>query len=251
MDVNAVSAELSNRPEVQGHTVLLRGFVLSWLLFLLFPLSLIIEIIHLYKLLKLHRPLAKFMLLGSSTFVVVCSGVLLAIPGYFGGSAALLASGAPGHENLDRQTRCETYAETCMPPPFLLLGRLSHDYMVRGLAACFGPLRGAYDGPYPDPATAEDYLDMRGKLIDPKTMQSGEIDVEGRHFSLSWQLTEKILPGRVLEWETLHGGEPPTLLAAVYENELLLIQATHRGSRATYLIIAKCGEHIATYWVNE
>jgi hypothetical protein len=79
---------------------------------------------------------------------------LLAVIGYFRGTASLNFRGLPGPQsfNLDRETRLPRRGGGCVVDGSEWIATGWNNFVLRGCVAVFGPMRGTPSGPYPDEA---------------------------------------------------------------------------------------------------
>lgn len=106
--------------------------------------------------------------------------VLLAVIGYFSGTAALNFYGLPGPQshNLDRETRLPRRGGGCIVDGSEWIGTDWNNFILRKCVAIFGPMQGSPSGPYP----AEEILVgnwPEAEWVNVADFKKGEVRVSG------------------------------------------------------------------------
>ncbi len=99
---------------------------------------------------------------------LVCLGALspiafatvVAVISYVCGSARLRTSGLPSIEtyNVDPATRFQRASSGCLVDGSQLVWQIPNNLVLRLLSATFGPMQGAYDGPFPSQEESDEAL---------------------------------------------------------------------------------------------
>lgn len=187
----------------------------------------------------MRRHWAALGLLAALSPVAVAAAV--AITRYFSGSARLLSVGLPSVAtfNVDRQTRFQHSSTGCMVDGSELVWQLPNNAALRLLSATFGPMRGAYDGPFPSPAESDAAL-AAAAPVSWEDIRTDAVPVGGRRVQLR--------PGLGVGFATLLGSEdPPEPRAVLWRDRVLLIAFGRGGESRTrrVLIDARSGRLLA------
>ncbi|MCH9679877.1 MAG: hypothetical protein K0V04_00460 [Deltaproteobacteria bacterium] len=181
-----------------------------------------------------HRRLAVVVLVTSPYCVTPVRGVVEGVHDYLDGTAYLRRRGLLAGHDLDPELRIYAESSGCVVDGSEPLFNTPYNAVVSWMIRTWGPMPGAYDGPYPDADAAFMWLGAHGQAVAVSDFEAGQVSVAGQVFS-----TARV--GRV----------PPghTLLAAQYSERLLLIgeYAPGLGLPWVRLVDLQSDEHIARY----
>lgn len=201
--------------------------VVSWVLFLLGPLSLVILIL---------LPLALWRAVSNRSVVAILL-VCLANPlsffffrgmaDYAGGKPALRGMGLPGpeHANIDPETRCRRLTGGCLVSGHEWVAIVPHNFALRTLAFLLGPPADTYDGPYP---TREEAVaaSTPGSPVSAGEFVSGRIPTASGMISIDQDTMEKL--GRfIFPFSGYASGDPldgEQLYAALLRERCLVLR---------------------------
>lgn len=211
--------------------------VLSWLLFVPFPLLCLPAVAWaLWRGSRgglRTRRFAAASLLGPLVVVPALSAAY-GLVGYASGTAALYTVG-PRPANLDPTVRCPRRSIGCCPTGHEPLTLLPNDLVVLALGRVFGPMPGSYAGPYPAADEAFALLDRAPRVV--LAPCPGTLEVEGRR-----------VPAQPLERLGVSVGHdgPTALRAVVVEGRALVVQ--REDDRDTALVLdVEDGRRVAYY----
>jgi hypothetical protein len=159
--MNAIRPPDQPRPSVViPWLVLCLSQFLSWVCVLMGPLSILFPVISIATLFYFIRRrcflVTGLFILSSPLTIPFLSGAY----DYSQGTAKLRDFGLPGttFHNLDRELRCGYRSSGCLVWQNEWVTQTPYNFAVRSLTAVFGPIAGAYLGPYPTLAESEQAL---------------------------------------------------------------------------------------------
>ncbi len=178
----------------------------------------------------------------------LAAATVLAVVSYCRGSARLLTSGLPSLEshNLDPQTRLQRVSSGCLVDGSELVQQVPNNAVVRVLSGLFGPMPGAYDGPFPSLEESEAALSA-ARSIAWQSIRSDLISVGNDRV--------RVRAGLGAALSALMRREAPEDIgdprAVLWRHRVLLIElrTSELGARATrrILVDARSGKVIAYY----
>ncbi len=140
------------------------GLAVSWLLFFLWPLQLLVEIPLAVQYMSRKAPLRFLPLWINFTTVVLIGTVLFTVTGYFAGTAKCWGGGNDQTEigDFSPRYRCQYWwfpGDVFMP--WTLVIGIPNRLAIEGCVALFGPVKQTYQGPLPT------LQDVKGWIASP------------------------------------------------------------------------------------
>lgn len=138
-----------------------------------------------------RRRLELAILVGTSPIGV---SLLFGIGSYLGGTAQLMTVGYPPVElaNVGRMTRLQTASTGCMVSGGEWMTHLPNNAVLVALRFMFGPMPGAYDGPYPPDADVTETLSKAAPLA-TSDVELDRLHVSGRAIRLQPGIGKKLV----------------------------------------------------------
>ncbi len=157
---------------------------------------------------------------------------------YWNGTGRLEGFGFPGIEsdNLDPESRAPWAGGGCEPWGNEQLTLEMNNRAIRLMGLFFGPMPGAYRGPYPAREEAFRIVQKNGKRIFPESR--GRYRLPDMEFPVS--------PGLIEELQ-VHIDDDSAVYVAQDGPQLLLVRGRAYGSEVVYLIDAVGARHVAVY----
>jgi hypothetical protein len=167
---------------------------------------------------------------------------------YGSGQGAFRHSGRPGlgFANLDPASRAPSTSSGCLVSGGELFTDLPYNVALKTMGTLFGPMKGAYDGPYPSREEAWQLLEKQGAVIEVEYTREG-MKIEGA--PLPEELLDRALESR--RWADGPLDFTLELRALVLEERLFLATAiSEKDPRAVIVLTdVERDERIALYSV--
>ena len=143
--------------------------LLVWLIVLLVPGAGLLGVVFvpvMIWLMYLKRPYAVWLLLFSPFFLVPVFCWNMGIFGYMSGTGKMIGIGLMTGRTIDRHTGVVWTSLGCEPWGYEPMIFIPNNLAIHTMTALLGPMRGAYDGPYPTLGEAEEAL-TNAKPVNP------------------------------------------------------------------------------------
>lgn len=198
-----------------------------------------------------RRRRAALTTLALSPAVLPLVSALFAVGGYLLGTASFLTVGLMGGPApVDRVVRCAWRSTGCITSGLDELWSLPNNLTLRALGAVFGPMRGAYDGPWPTDEIIADALARPDAIVSFEHGPELEDHLEDVRVVVGGR--EVLLPSRSLYMVTWcgrrqEGGRLRPLRAAPIDERALVVADEHGdGTRCAVVIDARTGAVITS-----
>ncbi len=227
--------------------------VLIWLIVLFVPYTGLLWIFFIPFMIWLifkKKPGAVYILLLSPFFLVPVFCWNMGVFGYVTGTGKMIGIGLMIGRSIDRQTRAQWTTLGCEPWGYEPMILVPNNLAIYALTAIFGPMRGAYDGPYPSPAEATEAL-KHSKPVEPYFDPDAValvVELDGEKFLLTTQASRPFMKGRNDHVEAQNAN------AVLLGGRCLILDVTYSRQsspesiyRMYYLLDAKTGLTLTQY----
>jgi hypothetical protein len=222
--------------------------VFFWIGFLIPIGVLIATIMQLDSIYQKHRPAFLFMTVASPFITIPVLSIVFAILGYMTGTGCpqgamiigadyLKLPWAVDRLNIEPVTRRPMSGSLFSAVPLYFLSGAPYNAILMGLSRSFGPMPGAYRGPYPSSAAASEWLAQHGNTWTQKKLDQAEIRLAGMQRELKGSALIEIINNLPQEysdyWQV--GGDEITL--ALYSPECLLAKYSNMKQHTIVVLI--------------
>lgn len=252
-----VGPEAESDASAGGGLDLAGGFwmaMLVWLIVLFIPGAALFGVIFvpvMFWLMFLKRPYAVWLLLFSPFFLVPVFCWNMGVYGYVTGTGKMLCNGLMAGTHIDKHTRAEWVTLGCEIFGYEPMITGPNNAAISAMTTIFGPMRGAYVGPYPNASEAQKALESAMEVSPYFSLAHKSVVVEmyGVDFYLYPYVARHYLGTRD------DSRRARKTRAALVENRCLILEVLSGGESAEsaqekdiYLFDARNGDMLCHYY---